>query len=80
MKVYHPMGSSMMLMVTPAKGMAEAPSDWTDVEGKPKRFDVQFVAGVATVDDKLGKWLIEQGHAHKTGLRRITNTLQRAIA
>lgn len=80
MKVYHPEGSSMMLMVTPGAGMAECPSDWLGVEGKPKRVDVQFQNGVAEVDGKLGAWLIEKGHANRTGLRRVTNTLRRAFA
>ena len=79
MKIYHPMGSNMMVMVTPGAFHPDV-SDWKDELGNALRFDVKFRDGVAEVDDKLGKWMIEHGHAHRTGLRRITNKLIRAVA
>lgn len=77
MKVYHPEGSSQTLMVAPAALMdaTERPSDWLDHGGAPRRFDIKFESGVAEVDAKLGEWLIKQGHANKTSLRRVTRKL-----
>jgi hypothetical protein len=76
MKVYHPEGTSMTLMVAPAALMPEneRPSDWME-NGKPRRFDLKFEEGVLEVDSKLGAWLIENGHVNKTPLRRITRQL-----
>lgn len=76
MKVYHPEGSSQTLLVAPAALMTEEarPSDWMD-GGKPKRFDLKFEEGVLEVDNKLGAWLIENGYANRTSLRRMARSL-----
>lgn len=78
MKVYHPEGSNMTLMVTPGAFHKDV-SDWKDQHGNAKRFDIQFKAGVAEVDSQLGEWLIKQGHANRTGLKRIRNQLVGAL-
>lgn len=80
MKVYHPEGSSTTLMVTPGALVSEVPAEWKDDHGGLRRFDVVFQHGVATVDRNLGELLIEKGYANRTILRRVTNTILRAIA
>jgi hypothetical protein len=79
MKIYHPEGSNMTVMVTPGLFHKDV-SDWKDQHGNPKRFDVQFVNGVAEVDSNLGDWMIKQGQANRTGLKRVTTSLKRAFA
>lgn len=70
MKIYHPEGSSTTLMVTPGAINPDV-SDWKDERGNPIRYDIKFEHGVATVDKKLGEWVIAQGYANRTILRQV---------
>lgn len=79
MKVYHPMGSTTLVMVTPGTFHKDV-SDWKDERGNPIRFDVMFRRGVAEVPSNLGNWMIENGLACRTPLVQITNTIKRAFA
>ncbi len=67
----------MLIMVTPGAS-EKGVSDWEDSKGNPKRFDVQFVNGVAVVDQKLGEWMIRHGLANRSGLIHVTRKLIRA--
>lgn len=77
MKVFHPTGKAHTLMVAPgAMIKGEIPSDWSEPDGRPKRFDIVFDHdGIASVDDKMGKFLVENGFAHKSPLKRVYNRL-----
>lgn len=66
-----------ILRVCPGATMSasEAPAEFMD-HGEPKKFEITFVHGRASVEDALGKWLIEKGVAQKTNLiRRSGSTL-----
>lgn len=78
MKVYLESGNSHTLMVTPGAQHSDV-SDWKDEKGNAIRFDIKFVNGVASVDDKMGKYLIEMGLANRTALKRVRNTLAEAF-
>jgi hypothetical protein len=77
MKVYHPQGSNMTLMITPGVDDPVC-SDWKDDKGNAKRFDVRFVNGVAEVPANLGAWMVAKGHANRTALVQMKNKLFRA--
>lgn len=79
MKVYLESGNTHTLMVTPAAQHPDV-SDWKDERGNPKRYDIKFVNGVASVDEKMGKYLIEMGLANRTALKRVRNSLIGAFA
>jgi len=78
MKVYVPTererATSHTIYVTPASDAETVkegiPSEWQDVEGKPITFPIQFKQGVATVDDKIGAYMIKRGLARKSSLIR----------
>lgn len=74
MKVYHPQGSNMTLMVTPGAHDKEC-SDWFDDKKNAKRFDIKFVNGVAEVPNNLGAFLVAHGQANKTKLVQIKNRI-----
>lgn len=78
MKIYHPEGSTMTLMITPgALVKGEVPSQWKDEKGGNVRFDIAFKDGVADVESTLGDLVIEKGYANRTILRRVTKKLLR---
>lgn len=39
---------------------------WRNIEGKPIAMHVEFINGVAEIDDATGKYLIDKGYASKT--------------
>ena len=79
MKVYLENAIDHTLMVTPGAQHTDV-SDWKDEKGNPRRFDIRFEKGVASVDDKMGRYLIEMGLANKTMLTRVRNKLVNAFA
>ena len=54
------------IYVSPAKLTAQPDPEWIGDDGKPLQFPVRFRNGVALVDEKLGKLLVEKGYARKT--------------
>ncbi len=46
----------------------EMPAEWVDDKNNPLTFQVEFRRGKAEVDDKIGKYLIDNGLARKTKL------------
>jgi hypothetical protein len=69
MRVYWPMGNRNHTVVcTPANDPDGAGvSDFLDAFGKPLKFTVEFVAGVASnLPDALGRYLVAKGLANKT--------------
>lgn len=49
--------------------VGDCPSDWfRKDDGRPIAFLVQFVDGVAKVDDRLGRYMLKHGMAFKTSL------------
>lgn len=68
---------SHILRVCPGATMSanDVPAEFMDGD-KPKPFEITFVHGRASVDEQLGKWMIEKGVAQKTNLiRRSGSTL-----
>lgn len=74
MRVYLDSRRNHTLMVTPGAQHADV-SDWLDDKKQPKRFDIKFVDGMASVDDKMAKYLVELGLANRTRLVRVTREL-----
>lgn len=74
MKVYLPgtgakTSPSHMLSVAPAADTkGEVPADWVNNDNEPLQFRIQFKFGVAEVDDRMGRYLIERGICRKTAL------------
>jgi hypothetical protein len=75
MKVYHQgekakMQESFIMSVAPAATAhnQEVPAHWVDDKNNPVQFQVEFIRGVAVVDDAMGEYLVEQGLARKTQL------------
>jgi len=79
MKVYLENDVDHTLMVTPG-ALHRDVSDWQDGNGNPKRFDIRFEKGVASVDEKMARYLIEAGLANRTPLKRVRNSLVSAFA
>lgn len=79
MKVYLENAVHQTLMVTPGAQHTDV-SDWKDAKGNAIRYDIKFVNGVASVDDKMGKYLIDMALANRTALKRVTNRLMGAFA
>lgn len=79
MKVYLENAVHQTLMVTPGAQHPDV-SDWKDAKGNAIRYDIKFVNGVASVDEKMGKYLIEMGLANRTALKRVRNTIMEAFA
>ncbi len=57
----------------------EVPSEWME-NGAPKRFEIPFVHGRASVDEQLGKWLIEKGIVQRSNLIRATKSTLGSLA
>lgn len=49
-----------------AQGKEEVPREWVDENNRGRDFTIEFVHGEATVDPRLGKYLIDVGLAHRT--------------
>lgn len=59
------------MMLTPAGHLenTELPVGWVDTMNRPKTFQVTFTHGRAEVDDELGRYMIKNGLAQKTGVQ-----------
>jgi hypothetical protein len=79
MKVYLENAVDHTLMVTPGSQNRDV-SDWQDANGNPKRFDIRFEKGAASVDEKMARYLVEAGLANRTPLKRVRNGLIGAFA
>lgn len=65
MNVYNPTGRNHTIYVKPAFHEKEV-SEWKHENGSPKMFTIKFKNGCATVDDNLGRFLIDRGLAKET--------------
>lgn len=57
----------------------EVPEEWME-NGEFKKFEISFIHGRASVDEALGKLLIEKGIAQKTNLIRRTGSTLGSLA
>ena len=57
----------------------EVPAEWME-DGEFKKFELNFVHGRCSVDEQLGKLLIEKGIAQKTNLIRRTGSTLGSLA
>lgn len=78
---------SHVLRVAPAAEVGrvmaanDVPSDWKEHDGTPKGFEIKFVHGRASVDERLGEWLIAAGYAYRSRLiRNVTGSMLGALA
>jgi len=51
---------------------AECPSEWLNEDNTVRNFTVEFKFGRASVDERLGEWLVKSGHAKKSNIVRAT--------
>jgi hypothetical protein len=55
------------------------PAAWTNRDGAPVRFEVDFKFGAAEVPDELGKYMVARGIAHSSrAARKIRQLFDRA--
>ena len=61
-----------VLRVAPGAMLAtnEIPADWREEDGSPKKFEIEFIHGRASVDSRLGEFLVKREIAQKTNLIR----------
>jgi hypothetical protein len=58
------------MFITPAAHLVntEVPNGWVDTQNRPREFQLTFVHGRAEVDDEIGRYLIKNGLAQKSGV------------
>jgi hypothetical protein len=58
-----------LMFITPAAHLqnTEVPAGWVDSHNRPRDFQLTFIHGRAEVDDEIGKYLLKQGLAQKSG-------------
>jgi hypothetical protein len=53
----------------------DLPASWSNPDGTPRRFEVNFVFGVAEVEDSLGKYMVARGLCHPSRMMRKVRQL-----
>lgn len=58
-----------VMFLTPAAHLenTELPASFVDTMNRPKSFEAEFIHGRAEVNDELGRYMVKNGLAHKTG-------------
>jgi hypothetical protein len=63
MRIYHDNQAERFTVIVSPAGEHKNVQDWRDANGNPKTFHVVFRRGMAEVDERLGRYMIDQGVA-----------------
>jgi len=61
-------------------GVDNAPSEWRNLDGTAKNFEIEFIHGRASVEEQLGAFMLKHGYAQKTNLIRRTGSTLGSLA